>query len=170
MATSLLTFVSLAYERRCGRIQLVEKVVDGKSAHDYPDIVGSFEFTVLQSYLKECHERPWTVYQLGSKLKELYRLCLVARPHYSARSKRFGSRGPSENVKMFPARFRGCFWPAGRKTRNTQLLKVLEKLNGPPHCTGQYRLKKIRSKGKPSRSGLKSKGRDFSRFLAIFAS
>ena len=34
----------------------------------------------------------------------MFRLCLVARPHYSALSKRFGSRGPSENVKMFPAR------------------------------------------------------------------
>ena len=25
--------------------------------------------------------------------------CLVPRPHYSARPKRFGSRGPSENVR-----------------------------------------------------------------------
>ena len=31
-------------------------------------IVGSFEFTVLQSNLKVCHERP-TVFQLGSKIK-----------------------------------------------------------------------------------------------------
>ena len=122
-------------------------------------IVGSFEFIVLQSYLKECHERSWNVYQLGSKLKELFHLCLGrdpfnqnsnrsdrekrttskggpvfsklflldrtdplsfgpkfpeslvewiaplgARPHYSALLKRFGSRGPSTNVKMFAAR------------------------------------------------------------------
>ena len=30
--------------------------------------------------------------------------CLVPRPHYSARPKRFGSPGPSENVRPFPAR------------------------------------------------------------------
>ena len=30
--------------------------------------------------------------------------CLVPRPHYSAQPKRFGSRGPNENVKMFPNR------------------------------------------------------------------
>ena len=28
--------------------------------------------------------------------------CLVPRPDYSARLKRFGSRGPSENVRRFP--------------------------------------------------------------------
>ena len=32
------------------------------------------------------------------------RACLVPRPHYSARPKRFGARGPIENVKMFPDR------------------------------------------------------------------
>ena len=30
--------------------------------------------------------------------------CLVPRPHYSARPKHFGSRGPCENVRPFPAR------------------------------------------------------------------
>ena len=30
--------------------------------------------------------------------------CLVARPHFSSRPKRFGSRGPCENVRAFPAR------------------------------------------------------------------
>ena len=30
--------------------------------------------------------------------------CLVPRPHFSSWPKRFGSRGPCENVKMFPAR------------------------------------------------------------------
>ena len=30
--------------------------------------------------------------------------CLVPRPHYSARPKRFGSRGPMENVRPFPDR------------------------------------------------------------------
>ena len=30
--------------------------------------------------------------------------CLVPRPHYSARPKRFGSRGPCENVRPFPVR------------------------------------------------------------------
>ena len=29
--------------------------------------------------------------------------CLVPRPHYSSRPKRFGPRGPSEEVKNFPA-------------------------------------------------------------------
>ena len=28
----------------------------------------------------------------------IYIYCLVPRPHYSARPKRFGSRGPSENM------------------------------------------------------------------------
>ena len=30
-------------------------------------------------------------------------ICLVPRPHYSAWPKRFGSCGPSENVRAFPA-------------------------------------------------------------------
>ena len=30
--------------------------------------------------------------------------CLVPRPHYSAQPKRFGSRGPIENVRTFPDR------------------------------------------------------------------
>ena len=30
----------------------------------------------------------------------IYIYCLVSRPHYSARLKRFGSRGPSENVRL----------------------------------------------------------------------
>ena len=30
--------------------------------------------------------------------------CLVPRPHFSSRPKRFGSRGPCENVRAFPAR------------------------------------------------------------------
>ena len=32
-------------------------------------------------------------------LKILVSSCLVPRPHYSARPKRFGSHGPSENVR-----------------------------------------------------------------------
>ena len=32
------------------------------------------------------------------------RPCLVPMSHYSERPKHFGSRGPGENVKMFPAR------------------------------------------------------------------
>ena len=31
-------------------------------------------------------------------------VCLVTRPHYYAQPRRFGSRGPSENVRAFPAR------------------------------------------------------------------
>ena len=30
--------------------------------------------------------------------------CLVSRPHFSSRPKRFGSRGPCKNVRAFPAR------------------------------------------------------------------
>jgi len=30
--------------------------------------------------------------------------CLVPRPHFSSRPKRFGSRGPCENVRAFPTR------------------------------------------------------------------
>ena len=36
------------------------------------------------------------------KMQVLYHL--VPRPHYSARTKRFGSRVPSEDVRAFPAR------------------------------------------------------------------
>ena len=31
-------------------------------------------------------------------------ICLAPRPHYSVQPKRFGSYGPSENVRAFPAR------------------------------------------------------------------
>ena len=32
-----------------------------------------------------------------------YLLCLVPRPHFSSWPERFGSRGPCENVRAFPA-------------------------------------------------------------------
>ena len=45
-----------AFDIQLFRERLSEKV----QATTMPkDIVGSFEFTVLQRYLKEWHERPW---------------------------------------------------------------------------------------------------------------
>ena len=38
----------------------------------------------------------------GSSLFMLCRCCLVPRLHFSSRPKRFGSRGPCENVRRFP--------------------------------------------------------------------
>ena len=51
-------------ESRTGILQCdtaISKKVVGNSASDNPNgVVGGFEFTVLQSSLKEWHERPWT--------------------------------------------------------------------------------------------------------------
>ena len=55
--------------------------------------------------LGEASTASWELYQTVSTVYFILGIsCLVPRPHYSARPKRFGSRGPSENVRPFPAR------------------------------------------------------------------
>ena len=50
-----------------------------------------------------CHQarliKIFLLFTSHGKHKALCPICLVPRPHYSARLKRFGSRGPSENVR-----------------------------------------------------------------------
>ena len=46
--------------------------------------------------------------------------CLVPRPHYSARPKRFGSRTPSEDVSSPRIRGIGQEGPGKRRTGNRQ--------------------------------------------------
>ena len=67
------------------------------------DLLFSAPFFSARSWKKSCRK----------KQSCQRKLCLVPRPHYSARSKRFGSRGPIENVTVRLGYVTEMNWPRG---------------------------------------------------------
>ena len=60
-------------------------------------VQGGGEGVIAASFL-----RFYSLVFLRKDARKESKACLVPRPHYSARPIRFGSRGPSEEVRRFP--------------------------------------------------------------------
>ena len=93
-------------------VLLVENVWFWPDAYTWTCFWQKSAFALPATSSKTCQIHSHVNFFVGSKINFwllvkdnlLFIGCLVPRPHFSSWPKHFGSRGPCENVKMFPAR------------------------------------------------------------------